>query len=857
MGQLLLCGIRNHREDEAIYEEVYEKHCHDCQWVSNDKLARRPRLQTNYANYNNIKNRQKNYRRKNTFPVQETSKSTIIEYPKSEVAPEDQVPPRRYNGPYCTVELPALRTVSSSQTVEQTVDLNCGRLSERDNRQCTEVLGVGVGPPIEHVEARQSASQYSRLFSFKQDAVVPVTVKAGDSASQGYSQLFTAPALKQDTPPETPYEDVEVTRDSQQVSVQSSNLSVLHQTPVMDDNSLKNLPDDGIKCPLSNVTIISSVCDHTGGILNTKDGIKLTIPKDAIKEGDLVNICTATDLYGPFVLPTKRLTGLVSPYYWIGIARSYRFQKPVKVELEHFAVVTACDPSHYQLLTCEDDDESYTMRPVDYELDFEVQGNISLCTFHTQQFCSYCLFHKCEDMVINRIGAFYLKPENFQCLNYFTVEIWFSFISSYCLKRNKELYTKNGKVLDTNCSCIFEVSSDKSSTSCFTLDYEKSFDGWSVDHFRYTKIQTKDVNFYNYYTNIEQLKETEESCLFPPRFVLKVTKKSKCDKSLDTNIIVALCKQEDKRSMNSDCVPFNLFVPISATTKDPTYTNVLKDDSLVTLQHNASYICMTSPYSPGYCYQEPKQKHFEYVYGRPYHKPESADSLTYDYPYHNRKPPVSQGKNPLHSINDHQCHNNKPELVDLTKYSTKISLQWEQIALKLNISADYISTINLDHQYTEKKCLAMFNKWLNITIDPCWCHFILALYHVGLDGIAEEAKQHINISTYKNVSFTPSDVDESNLNDDLVDFHELVRFLKDIPESNTNYFISRLLHKENAIYVIKDIRRNGGNREDNTKKICKAFLEEEDPSWSKVCRALKEAECDDVADIVEACFLPM
>ena len=356
------------------------------------------------------------------------------------------------------------------------------------------------------------------------------------------------------------------------------------------------------------------------------------------------------------------------------------------------------------------------------------------------------------------------------------------------------------------------------------------------------------------------MKENEESCLFPPRFILKVTKKSKCDKNLDTNIIVTLCKQDQRRSMDSDCVPFNLFVPVSVATKDPTYTNVTvpKDDSLVSSPHNASYICMTSPYSPGFYNQEPKQKHFEYVYGHmhPYQKPESADSTTYDYAYHSMKPPA-KGKKPLHSINDHQCHDNKPELIDLTKYSTKISLHWEQIALKLNIPPDYISTINLDYPYTEKKCLAMFNKWLNITIDPCWCHFILALYHVGLDCIAEEAKQHLSTSTFKNVSLASSNEDESNLNDDPIDFHELVRFLKDVPNSNTKYFISRLLHKENAIHVIKDIRRNGGNREDNTKKICKAFMEEEDPSWSKVFRALKEADCDDVADIVEACFLPM
>ena len=179
---------------------------------------------------------------------------------------------------------------------------------------------------------------------------------------------------------------VEVTEQhSQQVPVKSDNLSedlsLLYDIPVSilhpaDGNSLKRLQDDyGIKCPLSNATITSNTCDHSGGILMTEDGIKLTIPKGAIKDGDLVKICTAVGLYGPFMLPSKCPTDLVSPYYWIGISKSYHFQKPVEVKLEHFAAVDSCkDPSHYQLLICEDDDESYNMQPVDYELDFSVQG---------------------------------------------------------------------------------------------------------------------------------------------------------------------------------------------------------------------------------------------------------------------------------------------------------------------------------------------------------------------------------------------------------------------------------------------------------------------------------------------------
>ena len=107
----------------------------------------------------------------------------------------------------------------------------------------------------------------------------------------------------------------------------------------------------------------SGSCDHNGGILTSKYGdLIVTIPKGAIKDGDSVTLSLASDLYGPFVLPSKHQSDIVSPYYWIGVSGSYNFQKPVQVEFQHFAVVTACDPSHYQVLCCEDDDESYTMQ---------------------------------------------------------------------------------------------------------------------------------------------------------------------------------------------------------------------------------------------------------------------------------------------------------------------------------------------------------------------------------------------------------------------------------------------------------------------------------------------------------------
>ena len=227
----------------------------------------------------------------------------------------------------------------------------------------------------------------------------------------------------------------------------------------------------------------SGSCDHNGGVLTSKYGdLIVTIPKGAIKEGDLVTLSLASDLYGPFILPLKHRSGIVSPYYWIGVSELYHFQMPVQVEFEHFAVVTACDPSHYQLLCCEDDDESYTMRPaVGCNPRFTIRDDISWCAFNSDNFCSYCLLHGCKDPGISRIAALYLKTKNYQYLTHFTAEVWFSLNISQCLNRNKELYTNQGMELDRTCNCNFEAACDKNSTSYFTLAYPEDVNGWDLN----------------------------------------------------------------------------------------------------------------------------------------------------------------------------------------------------------------------------------------------------------------------------------------------------------------------------------------------------------------------------------------
>ena len=192
---------------------------------------------------------------------------------------------------------------------------------------------------------------------------------------------------------------------------------------VLEPLSVKSMPKlQPVLQPLSQMNYLQkyspsynvAICDHKGGEVTSEDGaIKLTVPNGAIMEGKLVMFHFITCLFCPFTLPSCHQHDLASPYYWIGISESYRFHKPIKVEFEHFAVVTACDPSHFQLLSCEDDDESFTMRPVEYALSFSVQDGISWCTFQTNHFCSYCLSHHCyhDHPIMTRIIAFFLKPK--------------------------------------------------------------------------------------------------------------------------------------------------------------------------------------------------------------------------------------------------------------------------------------------------------------------------------------------------------------------------------------------------------------------------------------------------------------
>ena len=93
----------------------------------------------------------------------------------------------------------------------------------------------------------------------------------------------------------------------------------------------------------------------------------------------------------------------------------------------------------------------------------------------------------------------------------------------------------------------------------------------------------------------------------------------------------------------------------------------------------------------------------------------------------------------------HNCKENTAKLADLVKYSQKIEHCWQEIAFQMYIHKQEIDRIDPHHLCIQDTCCVMFTAWLKRTTSPCWCKFVQALYAVGLESIAEEAKMHLTL----------------------------------------------------------------------------------------------------------------
>lgn len=82
----------------------------------------------------------------------------------------------------------------------------------------------------------------------------------------------------------------------------------------------------------------------------------------------------------------------------------------------------------------------------------------------------------------------------------------------------------------------------------------------------------------------------------------------------------------------------------------------------------------------------------------------------------------------------------EPELRELCRYSERLSTSWARVALELKLSSETIDALEVDGVHIDDRCRRMFNKWLQRSLDPCWCEIVEALKMVKLSRLATEVE---------------------------------------------------------------------------------------------------------------------
>ena len=435
-----------------------------------------------------------------------------------------------------------------------------------------------------------------------------------------------------------------------------------------------------------------------------------------------------------------------------------------------------------------------------------------MCRFQTDHFCSYCLSNsseddKCKNCSTYRIAVLYLKPRNDKPLGGdYKVQIWFIYDVNKCLIRATELYENEGMEPEVFSSKHIEACCDKNSTDFFSLEYHRRVNDWNIDHTLTTEIQTKEVNFYNKYKKAEHLRASEENKLFPPRFILHISHSKCCNTYLDTNIYIYLCNNREDKKLK--LLKFKILreCPTMVVSRCP--TNI----------HDTIVVSKCSSSESNYDIIEPK----------------------------------------------HSCAKNKPEFKELLKYVRDFGSDWKLIAAQLNISAGDIAIIRKNNADVKESCVDMFTIWLQDQKLPCWCKFIKALCTVGLHNVAHIVNEHFKqlcknedkLDIQNDHEILPHKLKQPfkripDMCDNKIDdrfLKQLARVFKLIPEHSWHDIVT-CLFEDGGADVIKDISHSSDSKE-KIKKICEAFLKKNNPSWSKVHRALKEADCKE-AEMVE------
>ena len=164
------------------------------------------------------------------------------------------------------------------------------------------------------------------------------------------------------------------------------------------------------KCPISECKLLSKTFDHHGGELIIQEhDVTIDVPELAVFEGVKVEIQAAASLTGPYRLPDD--CNLVSVFVWIGA--NYRFKRPVKITVPHFAYIEGLD-HHIVILTANEkdivhkEDGNYVLQMHESVYDYQYEVNDDCCVYYTNYFCSKCYVER--SFICNLFNALILSP---------------------------------------------------------------------------------------------------------------------------------------------------------------------------------------------------------------------------------------------------------------------------------------------------------------------------------------------------------------------------------------------------------------------------------------------------------------
>ena len=74
----------------------------------------------------------------------------------------------------------------------------------------------------------------------------------------------------------------------------------------------------------------------------------------------------------------------------------------------------------------------------------------------------------------------------------------------------------------------------------------------------------------------------------------------------------------------------------------------------------------------------------------------------------------------------------------MCQHSEDVSECWKELALQLDLPSETINTLDIDYGRTKDKCYHMFDTWLKISPDPCWCGIVGALKVIKMSSLATD-----------------------------------------------------------------------------------------------------------------------